>query len=647
MPFCPQCGAGIESDASFCPNCGNPVGARQAAAQSAPVTMPSAASAPGQPSAPAQPAGPGAAQPGQPTQSAQPAPQPSAKQRKLSAPAIAGIVVAAALVAGVGGGLVYTQVIAPAIQQQQQADAEAAQAQKAAEAAARMDEAKNSYQAVLDDYNSAISEYSTRGSKYDQAAFTAKHTYVYNDRALDATYLNTSTGRITYSYATFGDSDTPALLVKSTVSDSASVDAIVEKLIAVYTLVDGKPVLVAQSLHENQTLSLVDGKYLSLSGQTQNEKGETVSYTLYFDPSDGASSGEGSQAGDSGSNSSNASSSSSASDQQQSSSSNSATYVNGLQVNSGSAQYMHGIASESKPQGGGVTTYVHADGSTTTSDSDSSTTADSLRQECSSKYTEKVETNWLSPSQKTVKGKHNGQDIEYAVQPQSISVNVLSDNPHVSKTYSIRDEAWQYDALWSSCQSDVVDKINESVRRAMQQTTAATSQVAADLPSKPENVCISRSIKISYLTDNVVCFTDACYVTNYGTHGWNERGGIAFSLETGEQVSMASVMGIDQSSLLDLTCSAVKTYLTNNKSDSLTPSKAAETTQKRYEKASGKFTTRTTAGLDGEELYCITDKGMYYLTEDYELGSHAFGIRSICVAAFNDQSLVGKDSSGK
>ena len=204
-----------------------------------------------------------------------------------------------------------------------------------------------------------------------------------------------------------------------------------------------------------------------------------------------------------------------------------------------------------------------------------------------------------------------------------------------------------YEQLVPSRQSDAVDKINATIEQAIQDTAAVTSAKAEQQASGSadeqvaRNVCTDRLIYVTYLTDSVVCFFDLSYVTGYGPHGWAERGGIAFSLETGEQVSMSSVAGVDQSELIDLTCTAEETYLAANpKAYSTISSKVLETTRKTLTDNQGKL-KKTTPGLEDEECFCLGEDGMYYLTSDYEMGSYADGTRNICIAAFSDQSLVG------
>ena len=349
MSFCPQCGAGIEPDASFCPNCGNPVGDRQAQAQvqAMPAVAPSLSG-----SVPAAASAAAGVQSDAASGAASPAPTP--RRRKLPIPALVAIIVAVVIVAGVGGGVPYTNVIAPAITQQQ--------------SDSRLANLKAVYKDVLDDYESAQDDYSNSDTAYDQAAFAAKHTYVYKDRALDAKYMKKSKNSFEYSFVTLEGDDTPALLIRSsadtstgsstnTSSDSA---AGTQKIVAIYVMVDGKPTLVADSSASGGALTQVDGKYFNYSGTGTDASGKTCDYNLYFSLTDAVA---------------NASQNYTATD--------SGITVAGLSVPVADSKDIHPLAFSMKPQdGSGDTTYIHPDGTTNTAAAGADSQEETLRSEC-------------------------------------------------------------------------------------------------------------------------------------------------------------------------------------------------------------------------------------------------------------------------
>ena len=349
MSFCPQCGAGLEPDASFCATCGTPVGDRQAQAQ-AQAAPAAATSLSG--SVPAAASAAAGVQSDAASGAASPAPTP--RRRKLPIPALVAIIVAVVIVAGVGGGVLYTNVIAPAITQQQ--------------SDSRLANLKAVYKDVLDDYESAQDDYSNSDTGYDQAAFAAKHTYVYKDRALDAKYMKKSKNSFEYSFVTLEGDDTPALLIRSSVdsstgsSTSTSSDSATstQKIVAIYVMVDGKPTLVADSSASGGALTQVDGKYFNYSGTGTDASGKTCDYNLYFSLTDAVA---------------NASQNYTATD--------SGITVAGLSVPVADSKDIHPLAFSMKPQdGSGDTTYIHPDGTTNTAAAGADSQEETLRSEC-------------------------------------------------------------------------------------------------------------------------------------------------------------------------------------------------------------------------------------------------------------------------
>ena len=281
-------------------------------------------------------------------------PAPTPRRRKLPIPALVAIIVAVVIVAGVGGGVLYTNVIAPAITQQQ--------------SDSRLANLKAVYKDVLDDYESAQDDYSNSDTAYDQAAFAAKHTYVYKDRALDAKYMKKSKNSFEYSFVTLEGDDTPALLIRSSVDSSTgsstgtSFDSATstQKIVAIYVMVDGKPTLVADSSASGGALTQVDGKYFNYSGTGTDASGKTCDYNLYFSLTDAVA---------------NASQNYTATD--------SGITVAGLSVPVADSKDIHPLAFSMKPQdGSGDTTYIHPNGTTNTAAAGADSQEETLRSEC-------------------------------------------------------------------------------------------------------------------------------------------------------------------------------------------------------------------------------------------------------------------------
>ena len=222
-------------------------------------------------------------------------------------------------------------------------------------------------------------------------------------------------------------------------------------------------------------------------------------------------------------------------------------------------------------------------------------------------------------------------------------------DPHYLE-YETKPSEWKYEQLEPSRHSDAVDKINAAIKKSVEDTAAVTRSKKERQASGSSDeditsqVCVSKQVYVTYQSDSVVCFFDYSNITSYGAHGYSERGGIAFSLETGEQVPMCTVVGVEQSALTDLTCAAEETYLTANPT-SVKTSEVVAGTRKTLTDNQGKL-KKTTPGLEGEERFCLGEDGMYYLTSDYEVGAYAENTRNICIAGFTDQSIVGTGSLG-
>ncbi len=616
MPYCSSCGNKLDSDALFCGACGASVSADPSGVVDVPITPPTPAPTP----APAP--GPSPAPGSIPGPALTPAPTPAqAPKRRLPLGALIAIVLVIAVVLGVGVGVGFTQFMTRSAEQQQMGY-DADQLQKAEEA----------YQVVVDDYYAALNEYAKSGSSYNQSAFSAKHPYLYTDRLCDSEFLDQSKRKISYAFVNLGDDEVPGLIVQAapvnggtvTVSDSRSKD-----LVAAYTLVDGKPTIVGQTYHESGSLSLVDDKYLCMTTVANDESGTPVHSSVYFDFATQDDPGYKASAEDG------------------------VVFVNGAPIRTSAPASVHVFGSIRQPaQGGGVATVVHPDGTTTTVDGDSSDADSGLRDECSALRPGKVDDiEWKEPTASSKDGQEASEQepITYSIRTETISVQVPNDPYHKGEHITNPSE-WKYEQLEPSRHSDAVDKINAAIKKSVEDTAAVTRSKTERQASGSSDeditsqVCISRSIYVTYQSDSVVCFFDYSYITSYGVHGYSERGGIAFSLETGEQIPMCTVVGVEQSALTDLTCAAEETYLAANP----TLTKASEVvagTRKTLADDQGKL-KKTTPGLEGEERFCLGEDGMYYLTADYEMGCYADGTRNICIAGFTDQSVVGTGSSG-
>lgn len=229
------------------------------------------------------------------------------------------------------------------------------------------------------------------------------------------------------------------------------------------------------------------------------------------------------------------------------------------------------------------------------------------------------------------------EPLTYGTETVSVTVSIPGDPYYGSGE---RTEAtWTYDQITCSQQSDAVDAINSTVAQAFEASVSETNQTDYSDGSDPTGACTTaRDIEITYLSDTVACFRDTRSATAWGAHGWTVTLGVAYSLETGEQINFASIFDMSSSELADATTSAVSTWLASNPSDIMTTSEVLEYTADRAVEPIGYGYTGT---LEGCSAYYMDNAGLIYHTEEYELGSFAFGTRSIYVASLGSSSIVG------
>ena len=420
MSFCPICGNEVAPDAQFCEKCGTPVstadpsvsmpitqieGAPSAVNYEAPLTPPSVASPP---SADAS------------AQQAQPA---APRRRKIPIAAIVAIVLGVAVIAGVGIGVGYTQFVA-----------------QSAPAQAVSDDVREAYQAVVDDYSTAISDYAASGSSYSLPAFSAKHQLIYEDRESDKTYLDQSKCKLVYTYVYLGNQNIPAMLVKATPMGSDGESGTSDgEIVAAYTLVDGKPKLVVESQPEKNTVTLVDDKYLCMSGSGKSETGEAVNTKLYFDLSP-----EGT-------------------DDCKQDASGSTTYVNGFSISASSPSNIHAIGSVCTPaagNGNATSTIVHPDGSVTETQDQASDASSSLETECTKQFGKASKVEWSEPEKS--EGSTNKTTAEIEEEAKAAYQVVIDDYNAAAADYAQQGKSYDQKQFTASHPYIYTDRLMDS-----------------------------------------------------------------------------------------------------------------------------------------------------------------------------------------
>lgn len=254
-----------------------------------------------------------------------------------------------------------------------------------------------------------------------------------------------------------------------------------------------------------------------------------------------------------------------------------------------------------------------------------------------------VYTNVWLPSQQTQEQQQPAaEEPTYTVNTVTEEVSVPSDP--VRSPGQRTNETWEYDQIVSSVQSNAIDNINRRIQENIMDEAEATNNSPSTVQALEDDeyshpATLTKSIKISYMDNNIVCFLDSGYQTAWGAHGWGFRQSQTYNLKTGELIDPWTVFGMTKEEAIQATENAVRTYLASNPSDIYTTSEAIENIKSRInndEEWNIASSTQTFSPL------VITDEGLVYLTANYELGSYAFGVRDIVVAGFDGRnSKVG------
>lgn len=211
------------------------------------------------------------------------------------------------------------------------------------------------------------------------------------------------------------------------------------------------------------------------------------------------------------------------------------------------------------------------------------------------------------------------------VEERRIIVSTMSD-PYYGD--GERTEAtWIYPVLVGSRQSDAIDAINAFIEGKIEQDAAWTEGLNADnYMDDPEvgtpGVIVSRYTGVTFLSDRYVCVFDAMHTTWWGAHGNAFNDAYLFDLETGEQASVAQAAGVSEEELAARADAAVRVFYNREGSDIYTVDEAVE------------------HALEG--TYYLADEGVILATDDYALGSYAYGRRNIVVIPFDDSVEAGQ-----
>ena len=233
------------------------------------------------------------------------------------------------------------------------------------------------------------------------------------------------------------------------------------------------------------------------------------------------------------------------------------------------------------------------------------------------------------------------EEITYSVETRSMDVSVPVD-PYDAPGKR-EAQKWYYPHIEASAQSDAVDKINaaleESMRSDVEKTNAAPD-TAKDMGGAIVFICQYRSITLTYIDNDIVCVRDQRYDTGWGPHGSTTVTGCAYSLETGDPIDPVSAFGLTPEQAKSAVADAVTAYLATDSSDILSTNAVVRdiTNMCLMSPALGSGVDVENP-LDGCSHFYIASEGLVFATEDYQMGSYAYGRREILVAP-SDGSLA-------
>ena len=230
------------------------------------------------------------------------------------------------------------------------------------------------------------------------------------------------------------------------------------------------------------------------------------------------------------------------------------------------------------------------------------------------------------------------EEITYSAETRSMDVSVPVD-PYDAPGKR-EAQKWYYPHIEASTQSDAVDKINaaleESMRTDVEKTNAAPD-AAEDMGGAIVFICQHRSITLTYIDNDIVCVRDQRYDTGWGPHGSTTVTGCAYSLKTGDPVDPVSAFGLTPEQAKSAVADAITAYLATDPSDLLSTSAVVKDITNMCligpEAGSGIDVENP---LEGCSHFYIASEGLVFATEDYQMGSYAYGRRELVVAPSDD-----------
>ena len=227
----------------------------------------------------------------------------------------------------------------------------------------------------------------------------------------------------------------------------------------------------------------------------------------------------------------------------------------------------------------------------------------------------------------------NSSTSNVEVESHSVQVSVPCEPDYSEQERE--NKTWNYDLLKNPNNSEGINKINSLIQESMDKSVQKAESVPYGRGG--DRAIITRNVKVSFINDKVVCYSDGNYSTGWGPHGSHDVGSVVFDLNTGEVIDVASYLGITQSELLSNVQQALSINLSNKPSDT-SAEKIVDAVKLEKDDPLG-------ISLEGITKLGFSKNGvLYYTTAEYELGSYAAGTRAIVVGSEN-ASDFGKNLS--
>ena len=185
-----------------------------------------------------------------------------------------------------------------------------------------------------------------------------------------------------------------------------------------------------------------------------------------------------------------------------------------------------------------------------------------------------------------------------------------------------------YDATWTYVQFAYKDSTSDTALDALNKKLKSEFEADVDATANwsysEESELAGRTDTVTSIEGNYACVFHGRYQTNGGPHGWDASETVYYDLSTGEEVSAARALGIEEITLQSYAADGINAFLEQSPSDI------------GAQDISTRITDMTRYGCDS--------KGVFFITRSYELGSYAFGSHRIYImSTTGDDSIVGTE----